>query len=142
MGAMAPFVMTSERGTIIRWLPPLCHCKNSAAVYRLIHLLSQRQRAQRTYDLAHEPCVCSFVLADEEHKRRRAGLLGYQPFLNRLSYPAALLVAVVFGFVGALVALSASEAVKKKQGPPATFRVEMAKPPHCSIKAPDRLIFL
>ena len=29
-----------------------------------------------------------------------------QAFLNRLSYSAALLVAVVFGFVGALVAIS------------------------------------
>jgi hypothetical protein len=26
--------------------------------------------------------------------------------------------------------------------PPAAFRVEMAKPPHCSIKTSDRLFFL
>jgi hypothetical protein len=77
--------------------------------------------------------MCRVLLVGDEHQR---------PFLNRLSYPATLLVAVVFGFVGALVAISASEAVKTKQAPPAAFRVEMAKPPYCSIKAPDQLIFL
>jgi hypothetical protein len=117
------------------------HRARHHAVDRSIHLFSQQQRARRTYDLAHEPCVCSFLLTGEGHMRRR-GLLGCQPFLDRISYPAALLVAVVLGFVGALVALNASEAVKAKQGPPPAFHVEMANPPHCSIKTPDRLIFL
>jgi hypothetical protein len=120
-------------------LPPLYRCKNAAAAERSIYLLSQQQRARRTYDLAHEHCVCSFVPIGEEH-RRRGGILGCQPFLERISYPAALLVAVVLGFVGAFVALSASEAVTP--GPPAAFRVEMAKPPLCSLKTPDRLFFI
>src|SRR5262245_9694623 len=122
-------------------LPPLYRCKNAAAAERSTYLLSQQQRARRTYDLAHEPCVCSFVPIGEEHKRR-GGLLGCQPFLDRISYPAALLVAVVLGFVCALVALSASEARKPKQGPPAAFRVEKAKPPLCSLKTPDGLFFI
>ena len=62
-----------------------------------------------------------------------------QPFLYQISYPAALLVAVVLGFEWTVVALSASEAVKT---PPAALRVEMAKPPQCSIETPDRLVFL
>lgn len=120
-------------------LPPLYCCKNAAAAERSIYLLSQQQRVRRAYDLAHEPCVCSFVPIGEE-RRRRGGILGCQPFLDRISYPAALLVAVVLGFVGALVALSASEAVTP--GPPAACRVEMAKPPLCSLKTPDRLFFI
>jgi hypothetical protein len=58
-----------------------------------------------------------------------------------MSYPAALLVAAVLGFEGALVAL-ASQAVNAKYGPPAALRVEMAKPPQCSIETPDQLFFL
>ena len=83
-----------------------------------------------SYDLAHE------------HKPH-GGLFRRQPFLVvQISYPAALLVTAVLGFVSALAALSADEAVKTKQGPPAALRVEMAKPPHCSIKPSDRLFFL
>jgi len=94
-----------------------------------------------SYDLAHEPYVCRFLLTGE-HKPHE-GLFRRQPFLVvQISYPAALLVAAVLGFVSALTALSVSEAVKTKQGPPAALRVEMAKPPHCSIKTPDRLFFL
>ena len=84
--------------------------------------------------------MCRVLLVGEEHQRREGHIEHRQAFLTRLSYPATLLVAVVFGFVGALVAISASEAVKTKQAPTAAFRVEMAKPPHC--EAPDRLIFL
>ena len=69
--------------------------------------------------------MCRVLLVGEEHQRREGHIEHRQAFLNRLSYLAALLVAVVFGFVGALVAISASEAVKTKQAPPAAFRVEM-----------------
>jgi hypothetical protein len=65
-----------------------------------------------------------------------------RPFLDRISYFAALLVAAVLGFEGALVAITASEAVKVTHGPPAVTAVEMAKPPECSIKMPDLLHFL
>jgi len=92
-------------------------------------------------DLAMCP-MCRVLVVGKEHQRRESHIEHRQPFLDRISYPALLLVVAVFGFVGALVAISASEAVKTKQAPPAAFRVEMAKPPHCSIKAPDRLIFL
>jgi hypothetical protein len=54
----------------------------------------------------------------------------------------SLIVAAVLGFEGALIALGASEAAKAKPAPPSAFRVEMAKPPYCSIKTPDRLFFL
>jgi hypothetical protein len=84
--------------------------------------------------------MCRVLPVGEEHERREGHIEHRQAFLNRLSYPATLLVAVVFGFVGALVAISASEAVKTKQTPPEAFRVEMAKPPH--FKTPARLIFL
>ncbi len=53
-----------------------------------------------------------------------------------------LIVAAVLGFEGALIALGVSVAAKAKPAPPSAFRVEMAKPPYCSIKTPDRLIFL
>jgi hypothetical protein len=54
----------------------------------------------------------------------------------------ALIVAGVLGFEGALIALGVSEAAKAKPAPPSAFGVEMAKPPYCSIKTPDRLFFL
>jgi len=92
-------------------------------------------------DLAMCP-MCRVLVVGKEHQRREGHIEHRQASLNRLSYPATLLVAVVFGFVGALLAIGASEAIKTKQAPPAAFRVEMAKPPHCSTKAPDRLIFL
>jgi len=65
-----------------------------------------------------------------------------QPFRDRIFYPTALIVAAVLGFEGTRSGLAASEAAKAKAGPPAAFRVEMAKPPHCSIKTQDRLFFL
>jgi hypothetical protein len=65
-----------------------------------------------------------------------------QPFLGRISFPAALLVAAVLGFEYALVAITASEAVKATHGLPAATTVEMAQPPECSIKMPERLHFL
>ena len=56
---------------------------------------------------------------------------------SRTEYPylAALLIAAFLGFEGTWIALGATD-------PPAALRVEMAKPPHCSIKTPDRLFFL
>jgi hypothetical protein len=83
-------------------------------------------------DLAMCP-MCRVLVVGEEHQRRE-GL--------RIPYPAALIVAAVLGFGGALIALGVSEAAKAKPAPPSAFRVEMAKPPYCSIKTPDRLIFL
>jgi hypothetical protein len=88
-------------------------------------------------DLAHGPYVCRVLPEREEHQRREGRLQHRQAFLDRISYPAALLVAVALGFEGALVALSVT-----KQGPPTAIRVEMAKPPQCSIEKPDRLFFL
>jgi len=84
---------------------------------------------------------CRVRAKREEHKRREGRLEHRQPFLDRISYPAALLVAAVLGFEGALVAL-ASQAVNAKHGPPTALRVEMAKPPQCSIETPDQLFFL
>jgi hypothetical protein len=94
------------------------------------------------HDLAHRPHVCRVLPECEEHQRREGRFEHRQLFLDRISYPAALLVAVALGFEGALVALSASEAVKAKHGPPTALRVEMAKPPQCSIETPDQLFFL
>jgi hypothetical protein len=84
--------------------------------------------------------VCRVPL--QAHQRREDHVEHRQPFLDRISYPAALIVAGVLGFEGALIALSVSEAAKAKAAPPSAFRVEMAKPPYCSIKMPDRLVFL
>jgi hypothetical protein len=84
--------------------------------------------------------MCRVLLQGEGHQGR-GHMQHRQPFLNRISYPAALLVAAVLGFEGTLVGLSASEAVTTKQGPTA-LRVEMAKPPQCSIETPDQLVFL
>ena len=86
--------------------------------------------------------MCRVLVVGEEHQRREGHIEHRQPFLDRISYPAALIVAAVFGFEGALIALGVSEAAKAKHAPPSAFRVEMAKPPYCSIKTPDRLIFL
>ena len=83
--------------------------------------------------------MCRVLFQGEGHQNR--GHMHRQPFLDRISYPAALLVAAVLGFEGTLVGLSASEAVTTKQGPTA-LRVEMAKPPQCSIETPDQLVFL
>jgi len=93
-----------------------------------------------SYDVSQESCVCRLLLTGG-HKRH-GGPVRRQSFLDQISYPAALVVAVVLGFVGALVALTASEAVKTKQWPPTALRVEMPKPPQCSIETPDRLVFL
>src|SRR5262245_8398571 len=92
-----------------------------------------------SYDVAHETCLCRFLQTGEH--RRHGGLLRRHAFLDRISYPVALLVAAVLGFEGALVALSASEAVTTKQGPPAALRVDMAKPPQCSIETSDQMFF-
>jgi hypothetical protein len=92
-------------------------------------------------DLAMCP-ICRVILAGEERRRREGHIEHWQPFLDRISYPAALLVAAVLGFEGTRIALGASDAAKAKPAPPAAFRVETAKPPHCSIKMPDRLFFL
>ena len=81
--------------------------------------------------------ICGVLLQGEEHQG-----IHRQPFLDRISYPAVLLVAAFFGFEGTRIALDASEAAKAKPAPPVAFRVEMAKPPHCSIKMPDRWFFL
>jgi hypothetical protein len=93
------------------------------------------------HDLAMCP-ICRVILAGEAHRRREGHIEQQQPFLDRISYPAVLLVAAFFGFEGTRIALDASEAAKAKPAPPVAFRVEMAKPPHCSIKMPDRLFFL
>src|SRR5262245_53748066 len=69
-----------------------------------------------SYDVAHETCLCRFLQTGEH--QRHGGLLGRDAFLDRISYPVALLFAAVLGFEGALVALSASEAVATKQGRP------------------------
>jgi hypothetical protein len=99
------------------------------------HLIVYVGSTTMSYDVAHETCVCRI-----QHKRPRGSL--QPPALWQISYPAALLVAVLLGFVSALVALSASEAVATKEGSAAALRVEMAKPPQCSIETPDRLFFL
>jgi hypothetical protein len=80
------------------------------------------QFARMPRDLAMSP-KCRALLVGEEH-------------------PAVLIVAAVLGFEGTRIGLALSEAAKAKPGPPAAFRVEMAKPPDCSIKTPDRLFFL
>jgi len=85
--------------------------------------------------------MCRVRLQGEEHQGH-GHMEHRQPFLDRISYPAALLVAAVLGFEGALVGLTASEAATTRQGPPAALRVEKAKPPQCSIETPDRLVFL
>jgi hypothetical protein len=82
--------------------------------------------------------MCRVLLQGEEH-RGRGHMQHRQPFLDRISYPTALLVAAVVGFEGALVGLSASEALTR-QRPPAALGVEMARPPQCSIKAPDQFV--
>jgi hypothetical protein len=75
--------------------------------------------------------------------QRRDGHIEHrQPFLDRLSHPAALIVAAVLGFEWTLVAVGVSEATKAKPGAPAAFRVEMPNPPHCSIERPERLFLL
>jgi hypothetical protein len=84
--------------------------------------------------------MCRVLLQGEEHQG--SSHIHRQPFLDRISYPAALLVAAALGFEGALVGLSASEAATTRQGPPAALRGEKAKPPQCSIETPDRLVFL
>jgi hypothetical protein len=102
---------------------------------------SNSEFGQMPRDLAMCP-MCRVLLVGEEHQRREGHIEHRQPFLYRISYPALLLVAAVLGFEGTRIALGASEAAKAKPAPPAAFRVEMAKPPHCSIKTPDRLVFL
>jgi hypothetical protein len=86
--------------------------------------------------------MCRVILVGEEHQRREGRIEHRQSFLDRISYPALLLRAAVLGFEGARIALGTSEAAKANPAPPAAFRIEMAKPPHCSIKIPDRLFFL
>jgi hypothetical protein len=102
---------------------------------RLLRSISEFGRMPR--DIAHGPYVCRVLPEREEHQGCEGRLQHQQLFLDRISYPAALLVAVVLGFEGALVALGASEAVTAKHGPPAAIPVEMAKPPQCSIETPD-----
>jgi hypothetical protein len=79
--------------------------------------------------------MCRILLVGEEHQRREGHIEHRQPFPDRISYLAALLIAAFLGFEGTRIALGATD-------PPAALRVEMAKPPHCSIKTPDRLFFL
>jgi hypothetical protein len=93
------------------------------------------------HDLAMCP-MCRVLLVGEEHQRREGQIEHRQPFLNRISYVAALIVAAVLGFEATRIGLAASEAAKATAEPPAAFRVEMAKPPHCSIEMPDRWHFL
>jgi hypothetical protein len=81
---------------------------------------------------------CRALLVGEEPQRRKDQLEHRLRFLDRISYPAALIVAAVLGFEGTRLGLALNEAKPK----PAAFRVEMAKPPYCSIKTPDRLFFL
>jgi hypothetical protein len=85
--------------------------------------------------------MCRVLLQGEDHQGR-GHMQHRQPFLDRISYPAALLVAAVLGFEGALVGLTAREAATARQWPPAALRVEKAKPPQCSIETPDRWAFL
>ena len=92
-------------------------------------------------DLAMCP-ICRVLLVGEEHQRREGHIEHRQPFLDRISYPAALTVAAVLGFECTRIGLALSEAAKAKPGPPAAFRVETAKPPDCSIETPDRLFCL
>jgi len=91
-------------------------------------------------DLAMCP-MCPVLLVGEEHQRREGHIEHRQPFLDRIFYPALLLVVAVFGFEGTRIALGASEAAKAKPTPPG-IPGEMAKPPQCSIESPDRLVFL
>jgi hypothetical protein len=86
--------------------------------------------------------VCRVMLVSEEHQRLEGHIEHRQSFLDRISYPALLLVAAVLGFEGTRIALGASEAAKAMPAPPATFRVEMAQRPYCSINTPNRLFFL
>jgi hypothetical protein len=101
------------------------------------------------HDFAHGPNVCRILTERGEHQRRERGearrLKHRQPFLDRISYPAALLVAVVVGFCGGVLGffggvfvetLNASEAEKVKYRSPVAIPVEMAKPPRCSIETP------
>jgi hypothetical protein len=95
--------------------------------------------------IPRDPAMCPTCRVrplGEEHHRHEGHIEHRQPFPGRISYVAALLVAAVLGFEGTRIALGAIEAAKAKPDPPAAFRVEMAKPPHCSIKTPDRLFFL
>jgi hypothetical protein len=93
------------------------------------------------HDVAVCP-MCRVVLAGEEHERRREGHVKHrQAFLNRISYPALLLVAAVLGFEGTRIVLGASEAAKVAPASPSAFQVEKAKPPYCAIGTPD-LVFL
>jgi hypothetical protein len=78
---------------------------------------------------------------DYEYERNGTANL-FMMFAPLEGWRAALIVAAVLGFEGTRIGLAASEAAKAKAGPPAAFRVEMAKPPHCSIKTQDRLFFL
>jgi len=88
-------------------------------------------------DLAHVPYGCRAYRNAKSITAAEGRLEHRQPFLNRISYPAALLVAVVLGFEGALVVITASEAVNVKHAPPAAIPVEIAKPPQCSIETPE-----
>jgi len=88
-------------------------------------------------------CPKCRALIGEEHQRRKGHLDHRLSFLNRTSYLAALIVAAVLGFEGARIGLALSEKANAKLEPPgARFRVEMAKPPYCSIKTHDLLYFL
>jgi hypothetical protein len=95
--------------------------------------------------IPRDPAMCPTCRVrplGEEHHRHEGHIEHRQPFPGRISYVAALLVAAVLGFEGTRIALDASEAAKAMSRPPAAFRVEMAKPPHCSIETSDRLFFL
>ena len=78
-------------------------------------------------DVAFALCAACKEHLGSSHMQHR------QPFLDRISYPAALLVAAILGFAGALAGVSASEAVTTRQGPSEALRVETAKPPQCLI---------
>src|SRR5262245_12523356 len=101
----------------------------------------QREFGRMPRGLAMCP-MCRVLVVGKEHQRREGHIEHRRPFLDRISYSALLLVAAFLGFEGALIALGASEATKTKPAPPAAFRVEMTKPPQCSIESPDRLVFL
>jgi hypothetical protein len=102
---------------------------------------SKSEFGQMPHDRAMCP-MCRVILVGEEHQRREGYTEHRQSFLDRKSYPALLLVVTVLGYEGTRIALGTSEAAKAKPAPPVAFQVEMAKPPHCSIKTPDRLFFL
>jgi len=107
----------------------------------VLHSNSNSEFGLMPRDLAMCP-MCRVLLVGEEHQRREGHIEHRQPFVDRISYAALLLVAAVLGFEATRIALGASEAAKAKPGPPAAFRVEMAKPPQCSIESPNRLVFL